>query len=83
MTAVILTVCTLIGLAFGAYNASGSTVHSYETITIQPGDTLWAIAEEYAPQGQDIRSYIYEICDKNNIDSGELIEGQDLIIPVQ
>ena len=83
MTAVILTICTLVGLAFGAYNASGSTEQSYETITIQAGDTRWSIAEEYAPAGQDVRNYIYEICDKNNIEAGDLIEGQDLVIPVK
>lgn len=83
MAAVILTVCTLIGLALGVYNASGTTYHSYETITIQSGDTLWSIAEEYAPANQDIRDYIYEICDKNDITASDLVQGQDILIPVE
>lgn len=85
---VFLVTCFLIismtfGLLIGSFNASGSTKHTYETITIQSGDTLWSIAEEYAPEGQDIRDYIYEICDRNNIKAGDITQGQDIEIPVQ
>ena len=78
----ILTMGMITGLVFGSFNASGETRHSYETITIQYGDTMWSLAEQYAPADQDIRDYIYEICDKNNIKAGELTEGQEILIPV-
>ena len=82
MVVVILTLGTITGLIFGSFNAEGTTRHSYETITIQYGDTLWSIAEEYAPENEDIRDYIYEICDKNGIKAGEIMQGQDILIPV-
>ena len=83
MVSVLLIVSMAVGLLIGSFNASGSTKYSYETITIQSGDTLWSIAEEYAPEGQDIRDYIYEICDKNDIKAGDIVQGQDIMIPVQ
>ena len=79
---VILMLSTAIGLIAGSFNAEGSTRNTYETITIQSGDTLWSIAEEYAPAGTDIRDYIYEVCDRNNIKSGEIVQGQEITIPV-
>ncbi len=83
MASVILIVSMLIGLLIGSFNASGSTKHSYETITVQSGDTLWTIAEQYKPDSQDIRDYIYEVCDRNDIKAGDLVQGMDIEIPVQ
>ena len=82
MVVVILTVCSTIGLLVGSFNASGSTRKSYEVITIQSGDTLWSIAADYKSDDQDIRDYIYEICDKNDIKAGEIMQGQNILIPV-
>ena len=36
---------------------------------ISSKETLWSIAERYAPEGMDIREYIYHIEEDNNIDS--------------
>ena len=82
VAAVILTIGTIIGLIAGSFNASGTTRTTYEVITVQSGDTLWSIAEQYVPEDKDIRDYIYEICDKNNIKAGDIMQGQDLMIPV-
>ena len=83
MASVILIISMLTGLLIGSFNASGSTKHSYETITVQSGDTLWTIAEQYKPDSQDIRDYIYEVCDRNDIKAGDLVQGMDIEIPVQ
>lgn len=37
--------------------------------TIESGDTLWSIAEEYANENEDLREYIYKIKKVNNITS--------------
>lgn len=83
LAAIILTFGMIGGVMIGSFDAEGSTKHSYQTITIQSGDTLWSIAEEYAPSDQDIRDYIYEVCDLNSIKAGDIVQGQDILIPVE
>lgn len=53
---------------------------SYKTITVLEKETLWNIAEEYKKPNQDIRDYIYQIKELNNMDSAMIYEGQELII---
>lgn len=50
-----------------------------EEYVVQKGDTLWNIASEYASEHQDLREYIYQLKQVNNIDSS-LKEGQTIII---
>ena len=55
------------------------TCTSYE---IQPGDTLWSIAETYyTEECQDFRTYIDEIKRTNNMYDDKLISGNHLIVP--
>lgn len=82
MVTVLLVFGMTVGLIAGSFDAEGSSRTTYETITVQYGDTLWDIAENYKPADRDIRDYIYEICDKNDISSGEIYQGQNLVIPV-
>ena len=82
MVVVMLIIGMAGGLMFGTLNAEGSSKTTYETITVQDGDTLWEIAETYKPAGKDIRDFIYEICDYNKISAGEIYHGQDLVIPI-
>jgi len=52
------------------------------SIEIQPGDTLWNIAETYyTEEYQDLRSYIDEIKKTNNMHDDKLISGRHLIVP--
>ena len=85
-TALMVAVMLIVGMAgslmMGTFKAEGSSRTTYETITVQDGDTLWAIAETYKPAGKDIRDFIYEICDYNNISAGAIYHGQDIIIPI-
>ncbi len=40
----------------------------YEEYVVEKGDTLWNIASENKKVGQDVREYIYELQELNNID---------------
>jgi len=52
------------------------------SIEIQPGDTLWSIAEAYyTEECHDLRSYIDEIKKTNNMFDDKLVSGRYLIVP--
>ncbi len=52
------------------------------TMIVSSGDTLWAIAAEYATEGSDIRKIVYSIKKRNNLTGSSLQAGQTLIIPI-
>lgn len=51
-----------------------------ERVTVQPGDTLWAIAERVRPN-TDPRATIARIKDMNALTSGVAQAGQVLLVP--
>lgn len=86
------TACILgITIAFGAgvfvKNVSAQDndiLHKYYTsVTVQPGDSLWSIAEEYYVLGYDSPTdYIEEVMHINHLDDeNEIISGSSLVIP--
>ncbi|MCP3996467.1 MAG: LysM peptidoglycan-binding domain-containing protein [bacterium] len=48
---------------------------------VLPGDSLWTIAEEIAPDA-DVRGLIAEIRDLNDLESSLILPGQQLLVPV-
>ncbi len=50
-------------------------------VYVQPGDTLWGIAEQYGTKGMDVRKYIYMIKKENQLETAALKAGQRLILP--
>ena len=50
--------------------------------TVNPGDTLWIIAEDYTPAGTDIRETIFQIKEANPEVVNGLSVGQKLKIEV-
>ncbi|MDF2987072.1 MAG: Peptidoglycan-binding LysM [Eubacterium sp.] len=64
-------------------SVSGHKEPCYETVTINSGDTLWSIAQQYNSDNRDIRGYIHDIKKLNNLDSSLLIENTSIIIPVE
>ena len=48
--------------------------------TVRSGDTLWNIAQEYAPKGADIREYIYNLKKTNGLKNSEICPGMVLEI---
>lgn len=55
------------------------------TVTVHAGDSLWTLAEEYAPENQDPRDWIYDVRQMNNLKTADLWPGMQLTVatPVQ
>ncbi|MGN8024891.1 LysM peptidoglycan-binding domain-containing protein [Microbacterium sp. 22242] len=68
------------GSALASGEVSGTS--TFATVTVQPGDTLWSIAGEIAPQA-DPRDVVAEISTLNVIDGGAISVGQHLAIPAK
>ena len=47
--------------------------------TVQPGDTLWSIAERTFPG--DPREGVWELRERNDLDSAVIVPGQVLVLP--
>lgn len=71
-------------LGGGSATASGETVTTanFETVTVLPGDTLWAIAQSVAP-GVDPRDAMHKIQKLNALTGAGLQAGQQLAIPAE
>ncbi|MGW9181769.1 LysM peptidoglycan-binding domain-containing protein [Agromyces sp. NPDC055661] len=64
-----------------AQGGSSAPASSFEYVTIGQGDSLWAIAESLAPDG-DPRVLIDEIIRLNGLDDAVVEPGQRLALPV-
>jgi len=53
------------------------------TYHVATGDTLWEIAKQTLPDGIDIRDYIAQIKEANDLDGALLRAGQQLQIPLR
>lgn len=49
-------------------------------VVVQPGDTLWGIAGEHAPEGSDVRVYVDALIEVNGLE-GPLQAGTRLRLP--
>jgi nucleoid-associated protein YgaU len=68
-------------LAFGlAHAAQGSSAGAYETVSVRPGDTLWAIAAERYPNA-DTRDKVDQIEHANGLSDPVIHPGQTLRVP--
>lgn len=56
-------------------------VSAIERVVLE-GETLWSIAENYNPEGRDIRSFISEIAQLNTMNDKMIYPGQVLQIPI-
>ena len=59
-----------------------ATTQRYVTVTVLPGDTLWAIAAAHSRPSSDVQEVVDRISDANHLRSGELQPGQHLRIPL-
>ena len=64
----------------GAYSVA--SVEDFEEYWIKQGDTLWEIADKYAPDGYDTRRFIYDIKEHNEMETSMIYQGEKLLIPI-
>jgi hypothetical protein len=81
-TVTIIVVLTIILSAFFANTVYGYKKPSFKVITVKSGDTLWDIAKKYS-DNKDIRKYIYDIKEVNNLNSSFIYEGSRIRVPVE
>lgn len=65
-----------------AYAESVSNV-TYETIRVQPGDSLWSLAEEYPIEGLSAQETSDMIRNVNHLEHGSLAAGAYLKVPAR
>ena len=75
----------VLALGFSIASISGSFAGNSEPqplsyVTVQPGDSLWSMASEYA-QGSDPRDWIAEVVLLNALTSVDLEPGQQIALP--
>lgn len=78
-------VCMIFGSLFVSAHenaADEQTVYTYyKSIEIQPGDTLWDIAEDTMTSEYDsVPEYVQVLKEMNNLDSDDIQAGQYLMI---
>ena len=81
VTVLVIAISMLIGAFFPVAALSDISGKSYVEVCIEDGDTLWALAERYGNSDKDIREFIYEICDLNDISASGLMAGMSIKIP--
>jgi Tfp pilus assembly protein FimV len=77
---------TLLAVAVFAGAGSVATDHSGRpapttVVKVAPGETLWSIAAELTPSGDDVRDTMFEIQRLNALDSVDLAAGQRIRVP--
>ncbi|MDR6557283.1 hypothetical protein J2809_001634 [Arthrobacter pascens] len=60
--------------------AGGLSVTQTVSVTVQPGESLWAIAGSVDP-ARDPRDVIADIVQLNNLENGRVMPGQQLFVP--
>ena len=81
---VVLTVAALVFAAFSFGRASSSTASAASgtgtvEVLVQPGDSLWTLAEQAVPD-EDPREVVEQIRSLNGL-TGELQAGQVVVVP--
>ena len=66
--------------AAGSGPPASAVYHSLRSVVVQPGESLWAIAEQADPAG-DPRSVMQEIIDINALHGTSVQPGQRLWLP--
>lgn len=80
MFAIFVTVSTMYGMQTPSM---ADTAIVQQTVTVQPGDTLWSIASKVTPSSMDIREMVFELQRLNHIDNATtLVAGTTLTVPL-
>jgi Tfp pilus assembly protein FimV len=83
---IVLTLLMLVGILVAGFTlgrssqASAGTHQVRHTVTVEPGDTLWSVAERVAPHA-DTRQVVAEIQSLNKISDAVVVPGERLVVP--
>jgi hypothetical protein len=75
-------ICSILILSPVWTRSSAMEITSCQTIYVEAGDTLWDIAKISVPERTDIRDYILDIMEVNELDDVTIHPGQTLQIPI-
>jgi len=62
-------------------SAEVTDLETMPILCVEPGDTLWDIAETYAPEGVSVKMYVKQIMVANDLKESALEVGQVLRLP--
>jgi len=68
-----------VALAVGLAAHSSSGAGPKRTYVVQPGDTLWSVAEH--THSGDPRQGVWELEQRNHLDGATIVPGQKLLVP--
>lgn len=73
---------TTTGMVTAFASSNNESGHeSYESVIVMPGDTLWEIAVDHKPRGEDTRVYIDAIKRVNHLKVSSIQAGDTLLLP--
>ena len=79
----VVAIAMFLGIGAGGAQATaeaGST--SFEYVSVEPGQSLWQLAEQLAPQS-DPSEVVADIVALNHLSSGDVQPGQQLAVPAE
>jgi hypothetical protein len=76
----LVVVALLLGLNGGMATATGTAGAPLDSVTVSAGQSMWALASAVAPD-EDPREVIADIVHVNQLDSVDVVPGQQLLIP--
>ncbi|MBO3084347.1 LysM peptidoglycan-binding domain-containing protein [Cellulomonas sp. zg-ZUI188] len=78
------TVVALVTLLGSQASADGPvTAQEVQRHVVQPGETLWQIAESVATPSQDVRDVVVALVDLNELPDAGLMAGQVIVVPAR
>lgn len=84
IAAVVLAVIVIAAVcASKSDNSVEAETDTYIEYYVKPGDTLWDIAKEHSNNNVDLRDFIREIEEKNQLTSAFIYIGDTLLIPAR
>lgn len=85
---IFILICTLMIMfagysILGAGHADAAAVRTYAQVTINDGDNLWSIVEQYNPDSNiNVQNAIYDIYEINDITADDLQPGDKIFVPI-
>lgn len=70
------------GQASAGDGSTSGAPTTFQTVTIEPGESLWQVAEDQAPN-TDPREFVQDVVTLNNLDGSAVQAGQQIAIPTK